>query len=516
MTVETVPEAKKRPSRLLPVANVTVAQINMALSTAGSFLVTPAMLAGLGDDHYGGWLLINSFISYMRFLDLGTSAGTVKYGAGALERGDEGDLRKVLNSTSAIFATVGTLALIGSIGLAFVLPRVYPTIAGDQSGTILMLGAALAFDLYTRIFAASLRIRSLFFVYDTVEVVAFLIFKLGLLLYFAYRDGLSYTLLAILTLAETIFRNGIIVGAAMFLSPFVRRLNPFAPARDMIAKLTKMGIAMSLIHVADILRFQVDSGVIGYFMPESPVSISIFGVGTRLASIAYTAIGVIGAVLMPRFSGLSETGDKKGVKSLLQNSSLATGLTSSLVLVNIAVLGPHFLELWLKKPWVPTSGNILLIMLPAYYVALLSGPSAGLLVGRGQLRGLTVITIGEAVFNFVLSVALVKPFGIYGVAIGTVIPMIVVRGVLFPLLLKKEIGLLPSEYVRMHARPVLLGLVYLVLVGGLAFVPLVSYARFLALGAASVVVFFVLLVVAVPEARAALPKVMAKLPGRRQ
>src|SRR5262249_44750526 len=156
-------------------------------------------------------------------------------------------------------------------------------------------------------------------------------------------------------------------------------------------------------------------------------------------------------------------------------------------LVNIAVLGPHFLELWLKKPWVPISGGILLIMLPAYYVALLSGPSAGLLVGRGQLRGLTTITIVEALFNLGLSVALVKPLGIYGVAIGTIVPMIVVRGIVFPLLLKKEIGLGPSEYARMHARPVLIGLVYLVLVGGLAFVPLVSYARFLALSAVSLV-----------------------------
>ena len=516
MTVESVSEAKKRASRLLPVANVTVAQINMALSTAGSFLVTPAMLAGLGDDHYGGWLLMNSFISYMRFLDLGTSAGTVKYGAGALERGDDGNLRKVLNSTTAIFSLVGTLALLGTIGLTFGLPRIYPAIAAGQSSTILMLGSALAIDLYTRTFAASLRIRSLFFVYDTVEVVSFLVFKLGLLLYFAYHGGLSYQLLGMLTLAETVFRNGLIVVAALVLSPFVRRVNPFAPARDMVKKLTTMGLAMSLMHVADILRFQVDSGVIGYFMPESPISISIFGVGTRLASIAYTAIGVIGAVLMPRFSGLSETGDQKGVKSLLQNSSLATGLTSSLVLVNIAVFGPHFLELWLKKPWVATSGGILLMMLPAYYVALLSGPSAGLLVGRGQLRGLTAITIGEAVANLLLSVALVKPFGIYGVALGTVIPMFIVRGIVFPLLLNKEIGLAPSEYARMHARPVLLGLVYLVLVGGLAFVPLVSYVRFLALASLSVVVFFALLLVAVPEARAALPKVLAKLPGRRK
>ena len=65
---------------------------------------------------------------------------------------------------------------------------------------------------------------------------------------------------------------------------------------------------MSIIQIADIVRFQVDAGVIGYFMPESPENISIFGVGTRLTSIAYFAVGVIGSVLMPRFSGLKRQG----------------------------------------------------------------------------------------------------------------------------------------------------------------------------------------------------------------
>lgn len=506
---------KKKPSRLLPVANVVVSQFSTALLMAGSFLVTPAMLAGLGDDKYGGWLLINSFISYMKFLDLGTSAGTVKYGAGALERGDEGDLRKVLSSTSAIFLGVGVLSTLGTLGLAWGIPRFYPGIGADPVA-ILLLGAALGLDLFSRTFAAALRIRSLFFVYDSVEILTFIVFKLGLLLYFAHHGGLSYRLLGLLTLLETACRNGVVVVAALFVTPYVRAANPFKPARDMIKKLTAMGLAMSIMHVADIVRFQLDTGVIGYFMPGNGTNISIFGVGTRLPSIAYSAIGVIGAVLIPRFSGLAETNDQDGVKSLLKRANLATGLVAAFVLVNIAVLGPHFLELWLKKPWVPTSGKILLLMLPGYFVALLTGPSAGVLVGRGRLRGLTTITVGEAILNLVLSVAFVQSFGIFGVALGTVIPMIVVRGIVFPLLLEKEMGLRPSEYARMHARPVLIGLVYLVLVSGFGFVPLVSYARFFLLAGASTVVFFVLLLIALPEARAALPKILAKLPGRRK
>jgi O-antigen/teichoic acid export membrane protein len=490
--------------RLQHVANVVVSQLNTAIVMAGSFVVTPAILYGLGDSQYGGWLLINSFISYMRFLDLGTSSGTVKFAAGAHERGDDSDLRRVFDTSTAMFLVLGALAFVATLGLTLLLPRLYPTIAGDQGTTILLLGLGMTIDMCLRPFAAALRMRSLFFVYDALEIVTYSIFKLGLVLYFAYGPGLSYRVLAFLTLGETAVRMLIITGAALVVSPAVRRIHPFRAERAMVRKLATMGAAVSIIMIADIVRFQVDAGVIGYFLPQSPESISIFGVGTRLASIAYTAIGVIGAVLMPKFSGLSETGDKAGLLNLLRRGSSSTGLVSSFVLVNIAVLGPNFLALWLKKPWIAESSRILLVVLPGYYIALLTGPSAGLLVGNGKLRGLTLLTVAEAIVNFVLSVVLIKAIGIIGVAIGTAIPLIVFRGVVFPILLHKEIGLRPLDYGRMHARAMGIGLVYLLLVGGLSWVPLTSYARFLLLGIGSTIIFLLLALALVPEVRAAL------------
>jgi O-antigen/teichoic acid export membrane protein len=485
-----------------------------ALVIAGSFVITPTMLNSLGEAKNGGWQLMLSFVSYMKLLDLGTSAGTMKYGAGAIARGDEADLRKILNSTSAIFLSVGAMAAVGTAFLAFLLPRLYPNVGPDPL-TIIMLGVAVSIDLMTRTFATSLRMRSLFFVNDGLEIVNFVIFRLGALIYFAHHGGLSYRLLGVLTMTDTLSRVGIGAFVALFATPYVRMANPLKPARDMVEKLAKMGGAISIMQLADIVRFQLDAGVLAYFVADAGFKITIFSIGTRLPSIAYTAIGVIGGILIPRFSGLSETGDQKGLRDLLGQANLATGLLGAFIWVNVAVLGPQFLELWLHKPWVPTSGHILLLMLPGYFVALLTGPSSMVLVSSGHVRGLTMITVLEAALNFVLSVALVKRYEIWGVALGTVIPMILVRGGVFPWLLKKELGIGPIEYAKMHARPVLLGALYLVLVSWLAWIPLTSYARFVGLSVLSTLVFGVLMLVTVPEARAAAPKVLARFTRRR-
>jgi O-antigen/teichoic acid export membrane protein len=496
-------------SRAKHLANVVVGQLNTLIAMSGSLIVTPAVLHGLGDSAYGGWLLINSFIGYMRFLDLGATTGTVKFAAGAYGRGDKDDLASVLNTSAAIFIAVGVAALAGTLALIGILPRLYPTIAADQVNVILMLGGAVAIEMFFRPFVATLRMRSLYYVYDVIEIGTYSTFKFGLVIYCAYTRGLSYGILAFLTLGETLVRLVLVLVASMLVSPAARHINPLGARRNMVRKIAGIGIAVSIMLIADIVLFQLDAGVIGFFMPESPKSIAIFGLGARLASIANSVIGVIGSVLVPRFSGLTETNDKEGARQLLQRGSRSIGLACALVLGNLLVLGPHFLGLWLKKPWASTSGTILLILLPGYWLSLLATPSKALLLGRGKLRGLTIFIVTEAVANFVLSVLLVRPFGILGVALGTAIPLAFFHAVFFPILLRREIALSPGAYWRMHAPALGIGAAYLVLIGGLAVVPLETYSRFVLLCAGTVLVFAALVLTFIPEARAELTKRLA-------
>lgn len=498
-------------SRARHLANVLVGQANTIIAMSGSLIVTPAVLHALGDARYGGWLLINSFIGYMRFLDLGATNGTVKFAAGAYERDDKDDLAAALNTSCAIFATVGAVAMLATLALVGILPHVYPSIATDQMGVILMLGGAMTIEMCFRPFVATLRMRSLYYLYDAIEIGTYTTFKFALVIYLAHTGRLSYRTLAFLTLAETLVRLVIVLVAAMIVSPAARRINPLRARRNMIRKIAGIGAAISIIMIADVVRFQLDAGVIGFFEPERPESIAIFGLGARLASIANAVIGVIAGVLVPRFSGLFETGDRQGEMKLLQRANQLTGLACALVLVNLAVLGPHFLELWLEKPWAPISGHVLLVLLPAYYVSLLALPSRVLLLGRGKLQGLTLLVVGEAAVNFALSCVLVRPFGVIGVAVGTAVPLALFQGVFYPALLRKEIGVPIGTYWRMHAPTLAIGAAYLVLIGALALVPLATYARFALVSAATTTTFVALAVGFVPEARAELRRRLAGL-----
>jgi O-antigen/teichoic acid export membrane protein len=481
--------------------NVIAGQANMAIFTGGSLVVTPAVIAALTDARYGGWLLINSFIGYLRMLDLGTSAGTVKYGAGAHARGDQANLKKILDTSTAMFLGLALLGALATLVLAVVLPAAFPTVLAHEGMTVAILGAAAVLDLAFRPFSAALRMRSFYFVHDAMETVCYCIFKLGLVLYFAYSHELDYRVLALLTLGEYSTRIVLVMIATFFVSPYVRRINPFHAQRAMVHQLATMGAAVSIIMVADIVRFQLDATVIGAFMPESPVSISIFGIGTRLLAIAYAAIGVIGNVLGPRFSEMAETGDREGMFALLRRQSLAQGLVAAFVLGTTVVLGPHFLRLWLHETWIDQSCRILLLLLPSYFVALLATPGQAMLFGAGKLRGLTILTVGEAGVNLVLSIALVYPMGIYGVALGTAIPLALFRGLVFPWLLHRAGDFSMRAYWRMHVPALGTGAAFLLIIGGGTWLPIDTWPRLVGSALVALVIFLGLVLAFVPAGR---------------
>lgn len=495
--------------------NVVTAQLNTLLTTAGAFIVTPIVIGALGDSAYGGWLLLNSFVAYLRFLDLGSTAGTVKYGAGAHGRGDETTLRATLDTSAAIFTAAAVVTIAGTLLLKTLLPKVYPGIAGQHTSAILLLGASMAIEMLFRPFVAAIRIRLLYWLYDALEIVTFVVFKFGLVIYFARTSGLTYETLALLTVAETLIRLGLIGVASAFTLPAVRRLNPLNMRRDMIRKIGGMGVAVTIIMMADIVRFQLDAGVIGYFMPESPESIAIFGIGARVANMAGAVIGVIAGVLFPRFAALAETGDHEATQDLLERTSLYTGLACAFIFVNLIVLGPQFLAVWLHKPWTGQSAVILLILIPSYWLGQLCGASASRLAGAGRLRRLTIFVVVEAMFNFVLSVALVGPFGIVGVALGTAIPLLLFQIVVFPALLQREIGMRVADYWRMHARGLAIGAVYLALIGVLAMNPAPSIPNFAMKAAASAAVFAILSVLMVPGVRVPVARTLTRWRGAR-
>jgi len=74
----------------------------------------------------------------------------------------------------------------------------------------------------------------------------------------------------------------------------------------------------------------------------------------------------------------------------------------------------------------------LVVLVVAFYVATAQGPFVSLLFGTSRHKFVALVTSLEAAANLLLSILLVKRFGMMGVALGTLIPMLVSGAILLP------------------------------------------------------------------------------------
>jgi O-antigen/teichoic acid export membrane protein len=100
--------------------------------------------------------------------------------------------------------------------------------------------------------------------------------------------------------------------------------------------------------------------------------------------------------------------------------SLSISLMAGLFLV---VLGPRFIAWWIDPSYERPAGAVLQILMISSLAFLpVRGVALPILMGLGKPKTATIAFVLAGLANLVLSLALARPLGLAGVALGTAIP----------------------------------------------------------------------------------------------
>jgi O-antigen/teichoic acid export membrane protein len=218
--------------------------------------------------------------------------------------------------------------------------------------------------------------------------------------------------------------------AAFWLEPALS----FAPrlaSRSSIRKLLRFGGWATAVIVALQITWATDSLVIGTAI--SAAAVTFFAIGFKLAFYAREFLRAMARVIEPASGQMFGLGDREGIRRLLTRSVRVMLLFASPILVYLLVVGKPFLARWMGPEYARGSWHVLVIMTFAVLPAIASAPLAAIHYGTGRVRPLALLMTMEAVGNLVLSIVFVRFWGIEGVALGTLIPAVLVHGVLLPL-----------------------------------------------------------------------------------
>ncbi len=409
------------------------------------YLLTPFTLHKLGVDGYGTWLLITSINGYLGLLVLGVPMASVRYFAQHVATEDNRSLNEAISSCTGLYLLLGLIALVVGIGLyAFFTLYGIPTPLHSDARSAFGVMVLFASVGFVALLPEGILAAHCDFVPRNVVRLTTLLLRFGLTVALLTLRT-SLTVLALVQLGCLLFDFTLCWLVIRRRYPEIRmRLSGFD--WGLVRKIFSFSLYVLVLNAGARLSFETDSMVIGGFMDVG--SIPHFTVANSIIIYLMEFVVAIAAVVMPTATRLQTQGKLPELREIfLKWSKIALSLTM-IVGLFLVVLGPRFIAWWVGPQFERSAGEVLQILMISYLVFLpVRGVALPILMGLGKPRLPTIGFLIAGVMNLALSILLVRPFGLAGVALGTAIP-----NVLFAALVLvhacRELGTPVTEYLR--------------------------------------------------------------------
>jgi O-antigen/teichoic acid export membrane protein len=444
-------------TRLLKSALSNVGPVIANLAVA--YLVTPFTIAVVGQAGYGIWALMLTVVGYAGVLDLGVGPAITHFVAERAAKEDWPGVRRFISGSLSLLLLAGLLLiLLGAYGdetLAEFL-HVPAELRAEFVTLVHIVAVTAALVLVSRLPESVLSAYEKYPLQNTLKCVVSVVRGVATGMALFYGGGLVS--LGYVFLGTTLLQLLLFAGVTRRL-PHGPGVNPLKADRSVYWALVTFGGTVSIISVTDILRFRLGNLVAAKYLGFDEVG--LFNIASMLAGYFITAVAMPTAVLLPRFSRQCGQGDTDGLRRLFLRSSRLTALVASWLGLMILVGSAPFLQVWLGRRYSPpqlaTCDVVIRVLVAIYVVVLSQASTVNLLYGMRRERFVAVVNVAEGVVVLLLSIGLVRQYGLTGLAIATALPLVIGKMLIQPIYVARLMGLPLRDYLgRRLAGPWLL------------------------------------------------------------
>lgn len=395
-----------------------------------SFLVVlisvPLTLGLLGPVRFGMWMTIASVVALLGATDLGIGNGVLNSIARAYGQGDTAAARRYL--ASGLAAVTGIALALGILFLAIYPIVPWATIYNVSRDPLAASEAGPSTAVFVATFLAGLPlglVSQVRFAYQEGFVQSAFaglgnVLTLGLLIVgVAMRASLPVLVLAL--------ASGPLIAAALNLTVLVRLQRPWlAPrladvTRDAMRTVVGLGLAFMVLQVAYTVGLSTDPVVVAHIV--GPAAVADYSVVARLFSIPAGLAAIALVPLWPAYREAISRNDIAWVRLTLKRSLRATILATIPLTIVLAIAGPAIVGLWTSQDLSPAYG--LFLALGALAIVLPLASAFGMLLGGAQAMRFLISTMTlMAILNLAVSVYLASRIGVAGVAVGSVVAVV--------------------------------------------------------------------------------------------
>jgi len=442
--------------RLEILKNVSSSWFSLGVNVLVGVFLSPFILHRLGDTAYGIWILIFSVTGYYGLFDLGIRSSVVRYVSTYTATGDQEGLAKLINTSLATYTAIGAVAMAVTLVCSLFVDRLF-RIPADFLGTarllFLMVGTAVALGFPGGVFGGILEGLQRFYFVNFTNVVSTLL--RAALIVIALQHGYGLLTVAAITVVLPLISS--LARASIALRVLPVTFGWEYVDRKAFREIANYSAVSFLLMIGYKLRYKTDEIVIGTFL--SVTAITYFSIGDRLLDYAGEVVGSLAQLFVPMAGQSHAKGDTNRIRTIWIAGNRACAMIIFPITAVLIILGKSVITAWVGAKYVPLSYPVLVVLAIPLMFTLAQGASARILYGMAKHRTLAWVTLMESIANLILSILLIRPFGIIGDAFGTAIPLLCTSLVFMPRHMCRLLGVRIGTYLReAYTLPLLLTL----------------------------------------------------------
>ena len=400
--------------------NVTTRYIAIFIDVVIGLVLLPYNVSHLGPSAYGLWALTTSVTWFFGVLDLGYGSALVKFIAQYRAWRDRTALNEIVSTIGLLFTGLGAVTFLVTAVIAWRVDWVFnlqPEQAREAQQILLIVGGYLSVQFAFSIFGAVVYGFQRYYRNNLVSIATSLVVAFVNLAVLNAGHGLV-TLVAATTMMRLLAFGVIAYNAYVAFPGLDVSLSLVRWAR--LKEVTGFSVYMVVLDWAAKLNYSADALVIGALL--NTTSVALWTVGQRVAQMSQRLTNQLNDGLFPLVVD-SDAGQHPARLRLIfvEGTKLSLALAAPLCL-GLITFADVLIERWVGAQF---SASVLpaQIMLMVVLVRASTASANLILKGAGLHPLLAYTNATTAVVNVVLSVVLIRPLGLVGVALGTLIPV---------------------------------------------------------------------------------------------
>ena len=405
-----------------------------AINLVTNLLMFPFVVHRLGDAASGVWLLLAAVTGYMGLLELGIVPSLTQTVAAALARGERDGASRAASSSLALLvglAMTSLLLLTGAPALVGVL-KIPPDLEPQAllALRVAIVGFALRMPLatYQGILLGSQRQDRCNQLWMAIGLAKFL--------WAATILTLGYGLVALVA-GEMVVH--LLAGALQVKWVFIEiptlRLSWRLVSSADITQLLSFGTAILAVTICSLVIEQADRLVVAWFLPIGLVT--HYAAAWKLYMLAFALTTTFVQAVSPLAARLHGLSDRRELTSLFLRTTKYSTIIAWPLVLSLGFAGGFLLHVWMGEAFVNSLATVQVLVV-AFIVTAHNHAGYSALIGMRRVGPLVWrYFVPQAILNLALSIFFVRRLGIVGVALGTMLPAIVLEGAYLGFVLKE-------------------------------------------------------------------------------